>query len=95
INQWGENCSRDVQYEEFEVRLKQQLPSLGYDIFISSGGPGSPLESEGSEWEEKYFNWIAEVEAWNHKEHHLPKKYIFFICHSFQLASRYFKIGKV
>ena len=95
INQWGEYCALDVQYEEFDVRIKQQLPSLDFDIFISSGGPGSPLESEGSEWEQKYFNWISEVEAWNNKEHQFPKKYIFFICHSFQLASRYFKIGKV
>lgn len=95
INQWGEVNQLDVEYDEFEVRLKQQIPDLSYDLYISSGGPGSPLESEGSEWEMKYFNWIKEVEVWNKLDANELKKKVFFICHSFQLASRYYKIGTV
>ncbi|MEN9597700.1 MAG: hypothetical protein RL596_11 [Bacteroidota bacterium] len=95
INQWGESFALDVVYEEFDVRLNIALPSLDFDIYISSGGPGSPLESEGTEWEEKYFNWIRSVEEWNANTQHFPKKHVFFICHSFQLAARYFNIGKV
>ena len=40
---------------------KLELPDLSYDVFISSGGPGSPLESEGIEWDKKYMQWIDEV----------------------------------
>ena len=42
INQWSENINEDVQWDEFDVRQKNELPDLSYDIYISSGGPGSP-----------------------------------------------------
>ncbi len=81
--------------DEFEVRLSQHLPGLDYDVYISSGGPGSPLDSEGSPWEEKYFKWLSSVEAYNNDPDNIEKKYVLFICHSFQLACRYFNIGNV
>ena len=84
-----------VESDEYEVRVNKQVPDLSYDVYLSSGGPGSPLESEGSEWENNYFNWIRQVEKWNADEANLQKKYIFFICHSFQLACRHFQIGTV
>ncbi|MBO9571315.1 MAG: GMP synthase [Chitinophagaceae bacterium] len=81
--------------DEYEVRVKQQVPSLDYDVYISSGGPGSPLESKGSDWENKYFNWISTVEKYNNDPKNADKKYVLFICHSFQLACRYFGVGNV
>ncbi|MBE7169794.1 MAG: GMP synthase [Williamsia sp.] len=84
-----------VDWDEYDVRVNNEVPDLSYDVYLSSGGPGSPLESEGSEWENKYFDWIKQVEEWNADEANLQKKYVFFICHSFQLACRYFKIATV
>ena len=55
LNQFGDTANIELDWDEFEVRLQKQVPDLGYDIYISSGGPGSPLESEGSEWEKVYF----------------------------------------
>jgi GMP synthase-like glutamine amidotransferase len=92
---WGKANNCDVQYDEFEVRQELQVPGLDYDAYISTGGPGSPLDSEGTEWENKYFNWIRAVDEWNNSLHNYPKKQIFFICHSFQLACRYFNIADV
>lgn len=95
IQQWGASSHFEVSLTEFDVRLQLMVPGLDFDIFISSGGPGSPLESEGTEWENLYFNWIKTVDEWNAGEDHFPKKHVFFICHSFQLASRYYRIGNV
>ena len=95
LNQFGEIHHLDLHFDEFEVRLKQQVPSLDYDIYISSGGPGSPLDSEGSEWEAVYFNWFENVMRYNDNPAHLTKKNVFFICHSFQLACRYLKLANV
>lgn len=81
--------------DEFEVRQHKQLPDFSYDLYISSGGPGSPLDSEGCEWERLYFNWIQETIRFNEDDKNQHKKYVFFICHSFQLACRYFNIAKV
>ncbi|MGF2413279.1 type 1 glutamine amidotransferase [Ferruginibacter sp.] len=95
LNQFGDANNLDLEWDEFEVRLQKQTPSLNYDIYISSGGPGSPLESEGSDWEEVYFNWLQDVMSWNASAANVQKKKVFFICHSYQLACRHFKIATV
>jgi homoserine O-succinyltransferase/O-acetyltransferase len=95
LNQFAEINNLDLSWDEFEVRNQQQIPNLNYDIYISSGGPGSPVDSEGSQWEIKYFDWIKQIENFNNNETNLQKKQVFFICHSFQLACRYFKIATV
>ncbi|HJW18522.1 MAG TPA: hypothetical protein VJ499_15440 [Flavisolibacter sp.] len=95
IKQWAEYSNSDVVFDEFEVRLEQQFPDLSYDIYISSGGPGSPLESDGKAWDTSYFNWLEQVEQWNSNPANPNKKFVFFICHSFQLVSRYYGIGDI
>src|SRR6478752_5378749 len=82
LNQWSEFNHVELTWDEFDVRQKNEFPDLNYDVYISTGGPGSPLESEGLEWDTNYFNWLASVDAWNVTQ--TRKKYIFFICHSFQ-----------
>lgn len=95
INQWSEIHNYQLFYEVFDVRCKLEIPSLDFDVFISSGGPGSPLASEGTEWENAFFDFIGDVEKWNTDMVNYPKKHFFFICHSFQLVCRYYQIAKV
>lgn len=95
LNQYGESNHLDLSWDEFDVRLNKEVPDMGYDIYISSGGPGSPLESEGSEWERAYFHWLHQVMKWNNDPANQRKKHVFFICHSFQLACRHLKVGNV
>jgi homoserine O-succinyltransferase len=77
----------------FDVRAKAEVPSLDYDIYISTGGPGSPLDGDGH-WEVQYFDWMQSVWDWNQLEGN-RRKYVFFICHSFQMACHYFKVGSI
>jgi GMP synthase-like glutamine amidotransferase len=95
LNQFAEMNQLDLHWDEFEVRLEKQVPGLDYDIYISSGGPGSPLDSIGSEWEKVYFDWLNRVEKYNANEANVQKKQVFFICHSFQLVCRHFAIADV
>jgi GMP synthase-like glutamine amidotransferase len=95
INQFSDVNNLDICWDEFDVRQKNEVPDLSYDIFISSGGPGSPLDSAGSAWEKVYFTWLHTIEKWNANEANIQKKYVFFICHSFQLACRHYNIGNV
>jgi len=95
IQEWSEFHSIEASFDEFDVRQHLQVPDLSYDIYISSGGPGSPLESKGSAWEEVYFNWLAGVEEWNKDPQQKNKKFVFFICHSFQLICRHYGIGHI
>lgn len=95
LNQYGEANSLDLEWDEFDVRLKREVPDTEYDIYISSGGPGSPLESEGSEWERVYFHWLHRVQRWNDDPANPVKKKVFLICHSFQLVCRHLRIAEV
>lgn len=95
IHQWGEANGLHVECNEFDVRRENAVPDLSYDIFISSGGPGSPLDTVDTEWEKQYFNWLQNVEDYNNNFFNHNKKRVFFICHSFQLACRHYKIGNV
>lgn len=95
LNDWAKQHGYQLVVDEYEVRLQHKTPDTSYDVYISSGGPGSPLESEGSEWEQVYFSWLNAIEDWNRGSEHFPKKHIFFICHSFQLACRHYNIGNV
>lgn len=95
LNQFSERNQLDLHYAEFEVRLENQVPGLDFDIYISSGGPGSPLESKDAEWEKAYFGWLDKVEKYNANPGNVIKKQVFFICHSFQLACRHYDIAEV
>ena len=95
INEWKEFHHVEAVFDEFDVRQKNEVPDLSYDAYISTGGPGSPLDSEGSAWEAAYFSWLNEVESWNANPQHDRKKFVFFICHSFQIVCRHKQIGQV
>ncbi len=106
VNQ-GMRCIREIlaiysrdndlifETNEFDVRLKQEVPDLSYDIYISTGGPGSPLESEGDDWEKAYFGWLRQVENHNASADEHSAKRVFFICHSFELVCRYYQLANV
>lgn len=81
-----------IDYQVFDIRSKGEVPDLGFDMYISSGGPGSPLDGN-ERWEAKYFSLLDEL--WLHNETETYKKHVFFICHSFQIACNHFGIGQV
>lgn len=78
----------------YDVRLKDEVPGTDYDIYICTGGPGSPLDSEGSLWERKFFSLIDALHDYN-AQHPEAKKHVLLICHSFQLYCRYYEYGVV
>jgi GMP synthase-like glutamine amidotransferase len=86
----------DVEFalEIFDLRQKGELPGMEHNLYISTGGPGSPYDGEGLEWENRFFDLLEKLH-----EHNLnteqEKKYVFLICHSFQLACRKFGLGNV
>src|ERR1700744_3433955 len=85
----------ELHFDEFEVRQQHHLPDLSYDIYISSGGPGSPLDSEGSEWEAAYWRWLAGVEAYKADPTTIQPKQVLCVCPSFQLVCRHYAIANV
>ena len=84
-----------LEYDTFDVRAAGEVPGTDFDIYLCSGGPGSPLASH-QEWETQFFGLLDEL--WDHNrrtDDPARRKYVFFICHSFQLAVRYFNAGRI
>ncbi|MFZ4544902.1 MAG: type 1 glutamine amidotransferase [Saprospiraceae bacterium] len=86
--------AEQIEYQEFDVRCEAELPDLDFDIYISSGGPGDPRYGDGI-WDVKYYEWLQKVWDFNQQEYNERKKYVFFICHSFQMACIHFKVAQV
>ena len=91
--QFKETSAENVEITVFDVRYKNEMPNVEeFDIFISSGGPGNP-HREGYEWEQKFADFLNQV--WEHNKNSEQKKFLFLICHSFQLASIHWKLGNI
>lgn len=89
VNQYSSNF--DIQV--FDVRAKCEIPDLNFDVYVSSGGPGNPLEGDGV-WDVKWYELIQNI--WNHNQlNYENKKYVFFICHSFQMACNHFELAQL
>ena len=83
----------NIIIETFDVRFKNEIPNIeDFDIFISSGGPGNP-HREGHDWEQKFADFLDAV--YEHNQQKEEKKFLFLICHSFQLASIHWELGKI
>lgn len=88
-----QNSEENVVIKTFDVRFKDEMPEIGdFDIFISSGGPGNP-HREGFAWEDRFAHFLDSV--LEHNTFSEDKKYLFLICHSFQLASIHWNLGNI
>jgi len=83
---------QEVDYQIFDVRSKQEFPDSTFDIYISSGGPGSPLDA--GEWRQPYLKLMQELWEFNEANTY-QKKHVFFICYSFQVMCDYFELGSI
>lgn len=95
IHTFSASSETEIALKEFDVRTKLALPDDDFDIYISSGGPGSPLTSQGEEWDTAWVSWLDRMLAWNQDPNNTVKKKVFLICHSFQLACRHWQLGNV
>jgi GMP synthase-like glutamine amidotransferase len=92
IAQIASSFTDEIDFKIFDVRAKNELPDFSYDIFISSGGPGSPHE-KGS-WRKPYLNFMQQLWDFN-KNSEFEKKHVFLICYSFQVMCHYFELGSM
>lgn len=82
----------DLTFDIFNVRAENHVPDLQYDLYISTGGPGIPMPL-GEGWEGPFFALLDQLWSWNQTQQ--QKKFVFLICHSFQLAMGHWQLGDV
>lgn len=85
---------RRIEVEWFDVRGKSEVPKAeDFDIFILSGGPGDPRDTEG-DWQDDYYALLDDIYI-NNQDSYATRKFAFFICHSFQMAINHFGLAKI
>jgi homoserine O-succinyltransferase len=87
LKDWSQQRNILIEYEIFPLRNKCKIPDNSFDIYLSTGGPGSPIDSEGSTWDNLFVQWLQKMLDQN--------KPVLLICHSFQIACRHFNFGNV
>jgi len=92
IEEIVQKYSDTIDYKIFDVRQKNEIPNTSFDVYISSGGPGSPLEKE--DWRKPYLELMQSLWDMNRADP-LVKKHVFFICYSFQVICDYFELGEI
>ena len=55
ITQIVSEYKNQLDADIFDVRVTGEVPDLSYDIYISSGGPGNPLEGDGV-WDTRFYD---------------------------------------
>jgi GMP synthase-like glutamine amidotransferase len=95
LQEWSSSEQIDLSIQLFDVRQRAELPGLEFDVYISTGGPGDPLSSRYENWDIQWCRWLDRTLRHNANPNTSDKKFVFFICHSFQLACRHLNLGMV
>lgn len=82
-----------ISFQVFDIRGKEEIPDIKkFDIYISTGGPGNPLEGNGK-WDAKYYELLDSIWKWNQENE--MKKHLLLICHSFQMVCKHFGLAEI
>lgn len=93
VQEFREADAPGLVVQEFDVRQRGDVPDAAdFDLFISSGGPGNPLDT--GTWGTAYFDLVDEIFA-NNQRRNARKKHLFLVCHSFQMVAHHLAIGQI
>lgn len=93
LTEYSETHSLSFETTVFELRVNGEIPHLDFDIYFSTGGPGSPFDGHGKKWEADFFGLLSDLD--NYNRDNSDKKSTFLICHSFQLGCIKYGLGKI
>lgn len=81
-----------LEIDEFNVRERGELPDTSYNLYFSTGGPGSPLET-GNTWRESWMGLMDKL--MQHNQSADQKKYVFCLGYSFQVLVHHLSLAKI
>src|SRR5690348_4819865 len=62
------------------------------DLYLSSGGPGSPFDGDGKVWPTRYYKFLDDVVD-AAEEGGPDQRALFAVCYSFEMVVRHFKVA--
>ena len=83
-----------VQLEHVQPRNLGELPSAKVDLFLSSGGPGSPHDGWDEPWCSGYRSFLDRImDASAHHSEAPPAGLL--VCHSYEIAVQHFQFARM
>jgi homoserine O-succinyltransferase len=82
----------EVERVEVSPRDRGDIIVRDADLYLCSGGPGSPFDAEGTFWDADFRSFLDGVVR---QDVGVAQRSVFAICYSFELAVRHFDIAKL
>lgn len=86
------NPGLETSFDHLQPRNLGELPGTQYDLVLSSGGPGAPLDGFDDPWGKGYRAFLDDVRAANEHAPAAATK-LLLVCHSFELAVLHFAVA--
>ncbi|HEY3447263.1 MAG TPA: hypothetical protein VGK67_12900 [Myxococcales bacterium] len=90
----AKNPGLTLDYVHVQPRNLNEIPDRTADLFLSSGGPGSPFDGYDDPWCTNYRNFLDWVVERN-KVDGAKAPQVLAVCHSFELATIHFKVAQM
>ncbi len=88
------NPGLPLELKHVSPRDKGEVPPRDCDLYISSGGPGSPFDGDGEQWVTDWGHFADDIVDENLARPGAGRA-MFAVCYSFELVYRHFKLGDV
>jgi GMP synthase-like glutamine amidotransferase len=88
------NPGLECELAVVEPRNKHELPPRDCDLYISSGGPGTPYEHDGEVWLDEmysFYDWVVERRL----QLGPGGPSLLGVCYTYELLVRHFRVGGV
>jgi GMP synthase-like glutamine amidotransferase len=83
-----------IEVEHVSPRDKNEELPRDADLYLSSGGPGSPFDGDQKPWFAAYRRFVGEL-AETARAFPARAPSLFAICYSFELVVRFFELGEI
>lgn len=88
------NPGVECQLVEVQPRNTEDDIPKDCDLYLSSGGPGSPFDGDGKAWVPRYYKFLDDVV--DAAEDGGPaQRALFAVCYSFEMVVRHFKVAEM
>ncbi|MEZ4302593.1 MAG: hypothetical protein R3B70_47125 [Polyangiaceae bacterium] len=88
------NPGLDCQLVEVSPRNTEDDIPGDCDLYLSSGGPGSPYDGDGKAWVNRYYRFLDNIVE-SAEEGGADQQALFGVCYSFEMIVRHFKVAEV
>jgi GMP synthase-like glutamine amidotransferase len=90
----AQNPDLTVERVRVSPRDKGEVPPTDCDLYLSSGGPGSPFDGDGQQWVDDYGEFLDGIVDENVGLRNRGRS-LFCVCYSFEMAVRHFRIAEM